>query len=103
MEIKFENQKIKKLCSSYDKAVNKLGKKNADRLYRRLGALQSANSLASVLPPFPGNFHQLIGNLAGVWACTIDGGLRLLFYPESPLPPEQVVCVIIREITDYHK
>lgn len=102
MEIKFDNKKMKTLCSSYDKAVGKLGKRNADKLYLRLGALHSAPCLASVLPPFPGRFHQLTGDRAGVWACTIEGGLRLLFCPESPLPPEQVVCVIIREITDYH-
>lgn len=93
---------MKNLCSSYDKAVGKLGKRNADKLYRRLGALQCADCLASVLPPFPGRFHQLVGDRSGEWACTIEGGLRLLFYPETPLPPEQVVCVIIREVIDYH-
>lgn len=101
MEIKFDNSSIKKLCSSYEKALKKLGKKNADKLFRRIATLEVAETLADVTN-MSGNFHQLSGDRAGTWACSLDGALRLIFKPEGDLPTNQVICVIIIETVDYH-
>ena len=90
MEIKFDNSTIEKLCSSYKKAISKLGKRNADKLFMRLSTLEAATTLAEVK------------NMPGKWACSLDGGMRLIFRPEGDYPPHQVVCVIIIETIDYH-
>ena len=97
MEIKFDNSTIEKLCSSYKKAISKLGKRNADKLFMRLATLEAATTLAEV-KNMPGKFHQLQGDRA----CSLDGGMRLIFRPEGDYPPHQVVCVIIIETIDYH-
>lgn len=101
MEIKFDNSSIEKLCSSYEKAFKKLGKRNADKLFMRIDTLEAAETLADVRS-MPGNFHPLSGDRAGTWACYLDGGLRLIFKPEGDLPTDQVICVIIIETVDYH-
>lgn len=101
MEIKFDNSSIEKLCSSYEKAFKKLGKKNADKLFMRIATLEAAETLADVIN-MPGKFHQLSGDRAGMWACSLDGGLRLIFKPEGDHPTNQVICVIIIETVDYH-
>lgn len=101
MEIKFDNSTIEKLCSSYKKAISKLGKRNADKLFMRLDTLEAATTLAEV-KNMPGKFHQLQGDRAGSWACSLDGGMRLIFRPEGDYPPHQVICVIIIETIDYH-
>lgn len=101
MEIKFDNSSIEKLCSSYEKAFKKLGKRNADKLFMRITTLEAAETLADVIS-MPGKFHPLSGDRAGTWACSLDGGLRLIFKPEGDLPTDQVICVIIIETVDYH-
>ena len=103
MDIYFENSKIKKICSSKNKAILKYGKDNADYLFRRLIQIQAAENLEQ-LRLLPGHYHRLTGNLNGKWACTIRGGLRLIFAPKEN---GKVLLSDITEVTlvgliDYH-
>lgn len=59
----------------------------------------------------PGNYHELIGNRKGEWACNLDQPYRLIFRPiEEPIPLDnngnyiwvEILGVEIMEIDNYH-
>ena len=82
------------------------------RLYnKRLGDLRNAETLEDT-QNLPGNYHELVGNRKGQWACDLDQPYRLVFEPhENPIPVDkdgkyiwlQIKGVEILEIIDYHE
>lgn len=110
MDITFSNKKLEKLANDYLKCQKELGQIKAKLYNRRLGELRNADTLEMVRN-LPGNYHELLGNRKGQWACDLDQPYRLVFRPlEKPIPTDgngnyiwsRIKGVEIKEITDYH-
>lgn len=103
MDICFENSQIESICTSEKKAIRKYGRTNAFRLFSRLTQIEAAENLEE-LRMLPGRYHRLTGDRNGQWACTINGGLRLIFEPTQKglIILSEITEVTIVEITDYH-
>ena len=110
MKITFKSKRLKKTVNTDRTLFKVYGQKRGKCLKRRLDQLQAADSLEQVRHA-PGNFHELIGNRKGQWACKIDHSYRLIFEPhERPIPTDdngrylwqKIKGVAIVEIIDYH-
>jgi proteic killer suppression protein len=64
------------------------------------------------LRTLPGNYHELIGNRKGQWACDLDQPYRMVFTPhEKPIPQNESSCYVwleikgveIIELINYHQ
>ena len=111
MNITFAAKKLNKIANDDRKMVKELGKIRADKLRTRLSQLQDAATLEDVRY-LPGNYHELIGDRKGQWACDLDQPYRLIFTPhEDPIPINEhgqyiwseIVGVEVIEIINYHK
>lgn len=98
MRIKCEIRTKKTWCEAYATYL------------KRLGVLQNIDNLNQA-KFYPGNFHELIGDRKGQWACDLDQPYRLIFEPhENPIPTDEngkylwieIKGVEIIEITNYH-
>lgn len=105
MELRFANSQLEKVCTSHERAVKKYGARCADILFYRLMQMEEAKDLVE-LSQQAGRFHSLAGNRKGQWACSLLGGLRLIFVPgahgEMVLKEITAPYLTILEITDYH-
>jgi proteic killer suppression protein len=110
MDLSFQDKKMEKLAKDYRKCQKAYGKFRAELFMRRLGDLYDAQTLEDVRN-LPGNYHELIGNRKGEWACDLDQPYRLIFQPhEEPIPTDEhgryvwleITAVEIVEITNYH-
>lgn len=110
MKITFKDRKLGKLANDDRKRLKELGKLRATILRRRLSQLEDATTLEDVRN-LPGNYHELVGNRKGQWACDLDQPCRLIFTPhENPIPTNtdgkyiwlEIHGVEIIEIVDYH-
>ena len=106
----FQNKRLEKLVCNEAKLVKELGQRRAKLLLKRLGTLVAAITLEDVRYA-PGNFHELIGDRKGQWACDLDQPYRLIFEPhEDPVPTDasgrslwlEIKGVEIIEIVNYH-
>jgi len=110
MNITFSNRKLEKLANDYRKCQKEFGLIRARLYTKRLLDLQNAENLEDVRN-LPGNYHELVGNRKGQWACDLDQPYRLIFEPhENPVPEDvngryiwfEIKGVEIIEIIDYH-
>jgi len=110
MEITFSNKKLEDLANDYKKCQKKFGQIRAKLYNKRLGDLRNADTLEMVRN-LPGNYHELVGDRKGQWACDLDQPYRLVFEPhESPIPTDEygkyiwfeIKSVEVIEIIDYH-
>lgn len=110
MKITFKDKELEELANNDKLRLKKMGKIRAAKYKLRLTQLDSANSLQDV-KDMPGNYHDLVGNLKGKWACDLDQPYRLIFTPhEDPIPTNpdgkylwlEIHGVEIIEIKDYH-
>ena len=95
-----------------DRKMDKaFGRVRADKMRDRLAQLKHAPTLEDVRY-LPGNYHELIGNRKGQWACDLDQPYRLIFEPhENPVPKNEygqfvwlkIVGIEVVEIVNYHK
>ena len=108
MEIKFSDQKLRKLCEKQSAAVKKLGGANARKLRTRLADLAAVPRVTHLVA---GNPHPLQGDRLGQFAVNLTGGWRLVFVPANdPVPRHSddsidwsaVTIVRIQYIGDYH-
>lgn len=111
MEITFSDKKLEKLANDDSKCLKKMGKIRVEIFRRRLNQLKDAQTLEDVRH-LPGNYHDLIGNRKGQWACDLDQPYRLVFEPhKSPIPADEhgiyiwfeIKGVEVIEIINYHK
>lgn len=111
MEITFNDRKLEKLANDDRKCLKEMGRIRAEIFRRRLNQLKDAQTLEDVRY-LPGNYHDLIGNRKGQWACDLDQPYRLVFEPhESPIPTDEhgvyiwfeIKGVEVIEIINYHK
>lgn len=93
------------------KRQKEFGKLRADKIKNRLSQLRSAANLEEVRY-LAGNFHELIKNRKGLWACDLDQPYRLVFTPhEQPIPSNEhgqyiwleIKGIEVIEIINYHK
>ena len=105
MELHYASNYLKKLCTSERVAIKKLGERCARTLFRRISQMESAEDLAT-LTQQAGHFHPLTADRKGQWACSLLGGLRLIFVPgahgEMLLKEIITPALTIIEIKDYH-
>lgn len=110
MKIIFNTSKLRKYANDDRLAEKKLGKREADLYKQRLDDLTAAQTLEDVRH-LPGNYHELVGNRKGQWACNLVHPYRLIFEPlESPIPINadgqylwiEIKGVEIIEMEDYH-
>lgn len=110
MEITFSNKKLRKIANDDRKMLKELGARRAKLFRRRLTQLSVAKTLEDVRA-LPGNYHELIGNRKGQWACDLDQPYRLVFTPqERPIPTNndgqycwlEILGIEIIEIINYH-
>jgi toxin HigB-1 len=110
MEISFANKKLEKYANNDKLRLKSLGKRRGYLFKQRLDELLIADTLEDVRH-LPGNYHELIRNRKGQWACDLDHPYRLVFEPlEKPIPKDEsgkyiwikIIAVEIIEITDYH-
>ena len=110
MNITFSNRKLEKLANDYRKCQKEFGLIRARLYTKRLLDLQNAEMLEDVRN-LPGNYHELVGNRKGQWACDLDQPYRLIFEPhENPVPEYEngryiwfeIKGIEIVEIVDYH-
>ena len=111
MDITFKHKKLKKLANDDKKLVKEFGKLRADKIKSRLAQLRFATTLEEVRN-MPGNYHELINNRKGQWACDLDQPYRLVFTPqESPIPTNEhgkyvwveITGVEVIGVVNYHK
>lgn len=111
MDLTFKNKKLEKLANDDKKLVKEFGKLRADKIKSRLTQLRFATTLEDVRN-MPGNYHELINNRKGQWACDLDQPYRLVFTPqESPIPTNEhgkyvwveITGVEVIGVVNYHK
>ncbi len=110
MKITISDRKLSKVIHDDNKLKKKYGEVRAKKIRQRLEDLQDAVTLEDIRDA-PGNFHELIGDRKGEWACDLDQPYRMIFIPhEDPIPTDEhnkyiwieIRGVEITEITDYH-
>lgn len=110
MEIGFTKAKLAKLCNFEGKLRGKYGSEMARMIQQRLGELRAAETLET-MRHLPGNCHPLSQNLKGLFAISLVGKERLVFWPDhDPLPQlpsggldwSKVTRIAIEDIGDYH-
>lgn len=111
MKITFADKKLEKLVNDDRKMLKEFGKLRAEKIKARLAQLRFATTLEDVRY-LPGNYHELISNRKGQWACDLDQPYRLVFTPhENPIPTNEdgqyiwleITGVEVIEIINYHK
>jgi len=110
MKITFKDKDLEKCALNAKYGLKKLGARRNATYLKRLGVLQNIDNLSQA-KFYPGNFHELIGDRKGQWACDLDQPYRLIFEPhENPIPTDEngkylwieIKGVEIIEITNYH-
>lgn len=110
MNITFDDNKLRKYANDDKLAERKLGKREAQLFKQRLDELEASKTLEDVRR-LPGNYHELVENRKGQWACNLVHPYRLIFEPhEDPIPTNkdgqylwiEIKGVEIIEIEDYH-
>lgn len=110
MKLSFNDAKLKRCAEDESFSVRKLGTIRSKLYLRRINDFLNADNLEE-LRYMPGNYHELIGNRKGEWACNLDQPYRLIFRPiEEPIPLDnngnyiwvEILGVEIMEIDNYH-
>ena len=102
MKVFYEDNKLEKLCTD-EREMQKKRTDIAPRLKQRIKALEAAETVGELLSHDPlGKWHQLIGDLDGLWAGKLSANYRLLVRPDGPDEPWSAVTVTVIEIAAYH-
>ncbi len=104
MEIEYRSKELELCALNEAFALRRMGKKRAKCYNLRIKAIQYAENF-EILKTLPGNFHELVGNRKGQWACSLDQPYRLII--KGAEPNEFVIWAErhnaeIMEIVDYH-
>jgi len=110
VKITFANYKLERSANNDRVLKREFGKIRAEKIQIRLAQLRFATSLEDVRH-MPGNYHELLHNRKGQWACDLDQPYRLIFKPHNlPIPTYQngnycwseIFGIEIIEIVNYH-
>lgn len=95
MEVVCSDKDLDKSLRDEKTLLKQYGSLRAKLLIRRIQTIRTAHSFEQ-LKSFPGHFHELSGDRAGQWACSLDQPYRLIFEDAGNL------TVRIVEIVNYH-
>jgi len=110
MKVTISDRKLRKAAKSDSKLRKAYGDVCAKKIRQRLDDLDDALMLEEMRHA-AGNFHELVGDRKGQWACHLENPLRMIFIPhEDPIPMDEnsrfvwseIYGVDIIEIVDYH-
>ena len=95
LEIRYKNNKLKKICTIRYEAVKKHGEKMAEKIHQRIDEISSAESIEEMIRYKIGRCHELQGNRKDQFAVDLVHPFRLVF--ENVGNEIQLVNII-----DYH-
>ncbi|MCI8283713.1 MAG: plasmid maintenance system killer protein [Firmicutes bacterium] len=98
MEIRYKNNKIKKICTSAYEAEKRHGKDMADKIHQRVDEISASETVEEMIQFKIGRCHPLMGNYKGKYALDLVHPYRLVFEKIDNV----VQIANILEITDYH-
>lgn len=104
MKVGFADRDLRLCAENESFAVRTMGKVRSNLYLRRLRTLAVASNFEQ-LKKYPGNFHELIGNRKGQWACNLDQPYRLITKgaePNQTVVWSNVTEATVLEIVDYH-
>lgn len=103
MEVKYADNALKRLCTD----EKEMRRKRADierKLRLRVNALNNARDVGHLQALDPlGRWHDLNGDMTGLWAGSVSPNHRIMFRPEGTGPDVTAVTVTVVGIDDYHK
>ncbi|MGO1971602.1 MAG: type II toxin-antitoxin system RelE/ParE family toxin [Propionibacteriaceae bacterium] len=101
LDVQYKNNKLRKLCTNQ----REMQRRRPDiqrKLRLRMNALRAADALGDLPENDPGgDWHDLKGKRAGIWAGELSGNWRILVEP-SPLNSLSAARATVIEIEDYH-
>lgn len=105
MKVYFDNKDLELYATEERATLKALGKLRANLYRRRIRAMMLVPNF-EMLRLVAGNFHELVGNRKGQWACNLDQPYRLI--SKGAEPNENVVWANVSEakvleIVDYHR
>ena len=98
MDIRYKNNKIRKVCTDINVAQKKYNLKMTVKLYERLQQISRATSIETLIFLRLGRCHPLYGVRLGQYAMDLIHPYRLIFTQYG----NTVDIVEIQEIVDYH-
>ena len=98
MDIRYKNNKIRKICTDINAAQKKYNLKMTVKLYERLQQITQATSIETLIILRLGRCHPLYGDRLGQYAMDLIHPYRLIFTQYG----NTVDIVEIQEIVDYH-
>jgi len=110
VEIEIAHKKLSKCANDERKLKAQFGNLMAKKIRIRLDDLKAAETLEDTRY-LPGNYHELVGNRKGQWACDLHQPNRLVSEPtEDPISEDtngryiwkEIKSIRILEIIDYH-
>ncbi len=98
MDIRYKNNKIRRLCTDASVAKKKYNLRMADKLHERLEQIRYATSVEVLIYLQLGRCHPLYGDRLGQYAMDLVHPYRLIFIKYG----NTIDIVEIQEIVDYH-
>ena len=86
------------VCEDAEKATRKYGDRMAEMIDQRIGEIESADSVETLIKYRIGRCHQLTGNRKNQYAMDLTHPYRLVFEKKK----DKIIAVEILEIVDYH-
>lgn len=113
MDIHFKTSKLQKRCEREREATKAWGKKDSQKLLRRLAQIEAVDTLADLSRVHGVRWHHLKTGRKGQLAIELrrSSGRRIVFKPYgsdeeyiqgSEIDPSRVTAIIILEVRDYH-
>jgi len=101
LELRFKDNKLEKLCIN-EREMQRRRPDIQKKLRLRVNALRTASTVGDLARDDPGGaWHELKGDLDGIWSGELSGNWRLLVEPD-PLKSFSAVVVTVIDIADYH-
>ncbi|SHK61876.1 killer suppression protein HigA [Fibrobacter sp. UWEL] len=104
MKILFADRELELCATSKSVALKTMGKVRANLYLKRIRTMMSVDNFEQ-LKCYSGNFHELVGNRKGQWACNLDQPYRLVSKgaePNETVLWKNVSEATVLEIVDYH-
>lgn len=102
MEVRYEDNKLEKLCTD-EREMRRKRADIADKLRLRLKALEAAETVDELPESDPlGRWHPLSANRTGQWAGKLSPNYRLLVRPEGSDDGTSAGIVTVIEISNHY-
>jgi proteic killer suppression protein len=101
LELGFKDNRLEKLCTD-EREMRRRCPDIEKKLRLRINALRTAATVGDLPRHDPGGaWHELKGDLDGIWSGSLSGNWRLLVEPD-PMKSLSAVVVTVIDIYDYH-